>query len=101
MGKAKAIKKRSQRRELTVKCVWCDEPFDTTREDAKTCSGKCRQRLAAFVNHLGWEPDEPPGEVTAQHAIDLVILHLIYQERTRRMREAAYLKVTGALPPRD
>lgn len=67
-----------------VLCEWCGVKTNTSRTDRLTCSGKCRQRLAKYVLELGWYPDKPPGEITAQNAIDLVLLELVIRERKRR-----------------
>lgn len=96
-------KKRTRRRELKVTtiCAWCREHFESNREDAKMCSGRCRQRMSAFVRELGWEPDEPPGQVTASAAIGLEVFGLIQREKRRREGAQAYLANTGELPPRE
>lgn len=86
---------------VTTICAWCAEHFESNREDAKTCSGRCRQRLSAFIRELGWEPDNPPGPVTASVAIGAEVFGLILKEKRRREGATAYLKKTGELPPRD
>jgi len=95
--------KRTRRRELkyTTICAWCREHFESNREDAKMCSGRCRQRMSAFVRELGWEPDEPPGNVTASVAIGAEVFGLIVKEKRRRDGARVYLEKTGELPPRD
>lgn len=69
----------------TILCDWCGERKKVARVDAKTCSGRCRQRLAFFVKCCGYPPDHMPGPKTAQDAIDLEIDRLFRQERQRRL----------------
>lgn len=76
--------RRKRELKYTILCDWCGERKESSREDRKTCSGRCRQRLAAFVNTCGYAPDSAPGPVTAQHAIDLEILWLFKNESLRR-----------------
>lgn len=73
---------------IVRRCVWCDSKFKTSRGDSRTCTGKCRLRLATFRKNLGWEPDRPPGDMTAGAAIDLVILTLIRREAAARALSA-------------
>lgn len=94
-------RKRQRPLKVTTICAWCAEHFESNREDAKTCSGRCRQRLSAFVRELGWEPDNPPGPVTASVAIGAEVFGLILKEKRRREEASAYLAKTGELPPRD
>jgi hypothetical protein len=72
----------------TILCDWCGVIKNTSRYDAKTCSGKCRQRMAKFVLVCGYRPDHCPGPKTAQDAIDLEILRLLRQEAERRKMTA-------------
>src|SRR6516164_2287884 len=42
------LKHQSERKRVeheSIKCAGCGEMFTPTRDDAKTCSGKCRQKL--------------------------------------------------------
>ena len=82
----------------TVLCEWCGVTKKTARHDRITCSGKCRQRMAAFVREFGWRPDKAPGDITAGAAIDLELLRLIRAERQRR--EADYL-LKGRVVPKS
>lgn len=34
---------------ITVRCAVCDEPFETTRNDATTCSPKCRKARSRWM----------------------------------------------------
>ena len=68
----------------TILCDWCGERKETSRSDTKTCSGKCRQRLAFFVNWCGYPPDHIQGPITAKDAIDRELGRLLEQERRRR-----------------
>jgi hypothetical protein len=98
--KKKTAKKRGPNRSWkTIRCDWCAEVKETTRVDTKTCSGKCRQRLAFFTRTCGYPPDHAPGPVTGQDAVDCEILRLFRLERDRRCREREYILATGqALP---
>lgn len=83
---------------LKLRCVWCGAEFLAHRCDTRTCTGKCRLRLQRFRKELGWEPDRPPGDMTAGAAIDLVILTLIRREaeaRALHARAELYRKASG------
>jgi hypothetical protein len=83
MGKKARTKGKHELR-YTVLCDWCGEHKETSREDTKTCGGRCRQRLAAFVNWCGYPPDHIQGPITAKDAIDRELGRLLEQERRRR-----------------
>lgn len=68
----------------TAVCVWCAEPFEVCHQDARTCSQRCRSRLARFRKLVGFEPDEPPGNVTTQTAYQLLVKELLRLEKIRR-----------------
>jgi hypothetical protein len=72
----------------TVRCVWCFEPFETNHSNAQTCSGKCRSRLAFFRKVTGFDPDEPPGNVTAHTAYLDLVAKLLAAERVRRQHRS-------------
>jgi len=69
----------------TIFCGWCNERFEASREDAKTCSGKCRSRLARLVALTGFPPDEPPGPRSVQSVYLELVQLLLARERTRRV----------------
>jgi hypothetical protein len=51
-----ANKRNAERRRVVHQlrpCVACDEPFMPTRDDAITCSNRCRQRLFRFSHRMG------------------------------------------------
>lgn len=73
----------------TILCEWCGEHRECTRGDTKTCGDRCRARLSFYVGRLGYPPDELPGKVTAQTAVDREIRRLIIQEKRRRAAAAA------------
>jgi hypothetical protein len=101
MKKKKVYPRGKRDRKHSIRCEWCTEVVEVTREDAKTCSGRCRQRLAAFVRELGWEPDVAPGPMTASAAIDRELLRLVVEEQHRRAGRSSYIRATGTLPPRS
>lgn len=68
----------------TFCCAWCAERFECSRSDAKTCGPRCRSRLATYTREAGFPPDEPPGQLTAQQALDLLIFELLQREKKRR-----------------
>lgn len=77
-------------------CEWCRKRFHTARPDARTCSGKCRQRMRYFEQQFGYAPRSIPGDVTAQLAADLEIMRLIRAERKRIEEEDAYFATGSA-----
>lgn len=82
---AKGKRKGSRhRRFFTIICDWCGDQKEVSRSDAKTCSGKCRQRMAFFIRCCGYAPDGPPGPKTAQDAVDVEIIRLFRQEARQR-----------------
>ncbi len=99
MKKVKKKARGRRERRHSIRCEWCAEVVEVSREDARTCSGRCRQRLAAFVRELGWEPDEAPGPMTASAAIGAEVFRLIVAEQRRRAGRRAYLNATGEEPP--
>jgi hypothetical protein len=82
-------KKRPRQKWIKEKCVWCGREFKAARFGALTDSNKCRLRLHYYRRETGFAPDEPPGDITAHAALDLLILTLIRRERERRERAAA------------
>ena len=34
---------------ITIRCVMCDEPVETTREDTLTCGARCRKRRQRWM----------------------------------------------------
>lgn len=68
----------------SIRCVWCDDAFETTHEKATTCSQTCRSRLKRFRDWTGLEPEHPPGHVTAKFAYLDLIKQLLAAERRRR-----------------
>jgi len=91
MGKQKFTRAKRELKH-TILCDWCGQHKETSREDTKTCSGTCRQRLAFYTRSLGYAPDGIPGPVTAQQAIDLEVFRLITNEQRRRAAAAAERK---------
>jgi len=87
---AKKVKRIRRRRQHTIRCDWCASIKETSRSDTKTCSGRCRQRLAFFIKTCGYAPETAPGEKTAQDAIDLEIVRL-FREESRRRKKASEL----------
>jgi len=73
-------------RKYLIRCDWCTDDFNSSRPDTKTCSGKCRQRLAFFVKTTGYTPEYAPGPKTAQDAVDLEIVRLFRAEAARRKK---------------
>lgn len=71
----------------TILCEWCGQTKQSSREDTKTCGESCRLRMSRFRSRFGYEPDEPPGNITARTAFDLEIFRLIKQEQRRRKME--------------
>lgn len=84
--------KGKRSRNTTIRCEWCGEHRECTREDTKTCGDRCRARLSFYVRSLGYPPDELPGRMTGQQAVDLEIFRLITNERRRREAAAAERK---------
>lgn len=84
--KKKKKKKYGTRQTRWMICDWCGEHGQTTRSDTKTCSGRCRQRLAWFIQRTGYAPDVPPGPKTAGDAFDLEVERLIRAEKARRQQ---------------
>lgn len=100
MAKRKTKFKRHRPREIICVCTWCGYHFEAAREDAKTCSGKCRQRLGAYVREFQWEPDSPLGDLTASEAIRDVINKLVLDELMRRRGLSKVQHLTGRGQPR-
>jgi len=69
--------------------VWCEKVFACNQSRTATCSNKCRLRLHRFRAETGFDPEKPPGDITTQAALDLLIVELIVRERKRRERLAA------------
>lgn len=89
------LKRGKRRTGVIIRCDWCAYHKEVSRKDAKTCSGRCRQRLAFYTRACGYPPDHPPGPMTAQDAIDLEIDRLFRQERRHRQEVKAHLANTG------
>ena len=93
--------KKKKRREVPwrdIRCVWCGVEFKAVRSHRRTCGPSCRWKLATYKNSLGWEPDAPPGNVTAAQAIKAVIDILIHREQQARAldkRADQYRAVAG------
>jgi hypothetical protein len=68
----------------TAWCVWCGECFDTNHTNARTCTPRCRSRLAAFRARTGFDPEECVGNVTAEQAFDALVKRLLEEEGKRR-----------------
>lgn len=66
------------------RCVWCDKEFKCCQYRTKTCSNKCRLRLHRFRSEAGFDPEKPPGDITTQTALDLLIMELLFREKIRR-----------------
>lgn len=71
------------------RCVWCAAAFKCNQSRTATCSNKCRLRLHRYRAETGFNPEKPPGKITAAAALDLLIVTLIRRERDRRLEAAA------------
>lgn len=74
---------------VTILCEWCGDVRECCRSDTKTCSNKCRSRLAEFIRLAGFPPDEMPGQKTAREAFNELVGFLLLAEKRRRERERA------------
>lgn len=81
----------------TCLCVWCDERFESAHDDAQTCSGRCRSRLARYRLATGLTPQYPPGNVTTKVAFERLIEELLAGERERRAMVEAENKAAAEL----
>lgn len=77
------------RRERWIKnvCRWCGKPFKATRSGVQTDTNRCRLNLHRFRKETGFDPERPPGELSAGEALDLLIIKLIARERDRLAAE--------------
>lgn len=73
---------------IKTTCVWCGSQFKAARYGALTDSNKCRLRLHRFRSETGFDPEKPPGDITTQAALDLLIMRLIANERARLLGNA-------------
>ena len=73
----------------TIRCAWCGEAKETSREDTLTCSETCRRKVYQFRTRFGWAPDDPPGPITVGAAIEVELCSLIHREQSRRAAAAA------------
>jgi hypothetical protein len=76
--------KKKRQPNQTITCEWCGERKEVCRADAKTCGPRCRSRLSRYTLQTGFPPIHPPGRITVQDALDLLILELFARERARR-----------------
>ena len=75
MGTAKGITPKNQR----LLCAWCGEEFWASREDAGTCSSRCR---TAFSRHkTGAKPRRAPTKADLQEQLRLARLEATLWER--------------------
>lgn len=88
MSKQKA-NHQTREKYTTILCEWCGEHRECSRADTKTCGPRCRARMSFYVRELGYRPDEIPGPITGQQAVDLEIFRLVTNEQRRRKAAAA------------
>lgn len=88
-------KRRKRMARSSIICDWCGVFKMVAHAGAKTCSGRCRQRMSFYVSRCGYKPDHISGPITGQDAVDLEIERLLRIERERRAKLAHFDKWAG------
>lgn len=70
-------------------CSWCGRTFYACQHRTATCGGRCRLNLHRFRLATGFDPESPPGKLTAFVAVNTLLQELLIREKMRRDQLAA------------